>query len=112
MNYKNRITSGNITSVAPNEYFVFGSNSEGAHAGGAARYAYDNFGAIMGQSYGVQGRSFGIDTMNSMIRLKNHIGGMITHAMNNPEKTYLVTEIGCGIAGYSPEISHRYSRRR
>lgn len=35
-----------ITSLENNEIFVFGNNLEGAHLGGAARIAYQKFGAV------------------------------------------------------------------
>lgn len=40
-----RITPDRITSLNDNEIFVFGSNKEGMHGGGAARTAYEDFGA-------------------------------------------------------------------
>ena len=58
-----RTTPENITSLAPNEIFVFGSNLSGMHGGGAAWVAYRKFGAIMGQGVGLQGQSYGIPTM-------------------------------------------------
>ena len=59
-----RITPHNITHLAPNEVFVFGSNANGAHGGGAARVAYEKFGAIWGQGHGMQGMSYAIDSMS------------------------------------------------
>ena len=53
-----------ITRLEPGEVFVFGSNASGAHGGGAARFALDRFGAVWGQSEGLQGQSYGIDTMS------------------------------------------------
>ena len=46
---KKRISSDRITRLAPNEVFVFGSNLHGAHGGGAARSAYEHFGAVWGE---------------------------------------------------------------
>ena len=98
-----RTTPKNITQLQMNQIFVFGSNGEGKHLGGAARYAYEKFGAMMGQSEGIQGQSYGIDTMQGLIVMKNQIGQFIEFAENNPSLEFLVTEIGCGIAGYSVE---------
>src|SRR3990167_3462426 len=42
--------------------FVFGSNCEGRHGKGAALEALKNWGAIPGQSMGLQGRSYAIVT--------------------------------------------------
>ena len=55
-----------IEQLRPDEVFVFGSNASGAHGGGAARFAYDRFGAVWGQSEGLQGQSYGIDTMSGL----------------------------------------------
>ena len=52
-----KFTPENITSLEQDEIFVFGSNLAGIHAGGAARVAYERFGAIMGQGVGIQGQS-------------------------------------------------------
>ena len=90
-NPDSRITPDMITRLAPNEVFVFGSNEQGLHYGGAAKAAAENFGAIMGQGNGLQGKSYAIPSMS----------GIGVFAKANPEKRFLVTEIGCGIAGYS-----------
>ena len=63
MNYTHRITPDFITSLKENEIFVFGSNLRGMHGGGAARIAYQHFGAIYGQGVGLQGQSYAIPTM-------------------------------------------------
>ena len=60
---KTSYTPDNITSLAPHEVFVFGSNLAGAHAGGAARVAARKFGAVWGQGEGLQGQSYAIPTM-------------------------------------------------
>ena len=57
-------TPENITDLKPNEVFVFGSNMNGNHAGGAARVAVGKFGAIMGQAEGLQGQSYAIPTLD------------------------------------------------
>ena len=57
-----------IDTLKPGEIFVFGSNSAGAHGGGAARFAYERFGAVWGHSEGLQGQSYGIDTMSALLR--------------------------------------------
>lgn len=49
---KKRTTPEYITSLQPNEIFVFGSNLRGMHGGGAAYVALRKFGAIMGQGVG------------------------------------------------------------
>ena len=52
-----------IESLEPGEVFVFGSNANGAHGAGAARDRLERFGAVWGQADGLQGQSYGIDTM-------------------------------------------------
>ena len=80
-----RYTPENIRELGPGEVFVFGSNLSGMHGGGAARVAYEKFGAVWGQGTGLQGRSYGIPTMQ---------GGV---------ETIRPTRIGCGIAGFRDE---------
>ena len=53
-----------ITELEDNEIFVFCSNLAGAHGGGAARLAYQRFGAVWGQGVGLQGQSYAIPTMH------------------------------------------------
>ena len=110
-----RITPEFVTSLKPNEVFVFGSNLQGMHAGGAARIAHQKFGAIYGQGVGMQGQSYAIPTIQGL-RVGEHssgIGGVetikpyvdefIVYAKAHPEQQFLVTPIGCGIAGFESE---------
>ena len=96
-----RITPDMITRLAPNEIFVFGSNKQGLHYGGAAKVAHENFGAIMGQGNGLQGKSYAIPSMSGIGVMGEYIKEFCDFAKTHPEKRFLVTEIGCGIAGYS-----------
>ena len=96
-----RTTPQYITSLAPNEIFVFGSNLSGMHGGGAAYTAYRHFGAIMGQGVGLQGRSYGIPTMQGGPEtIRPYVDEFIQFAREHTELTFLVTRIGCGIAGF------------
>lgn len=90
-----------IESLEPGEIFVFGSNSFGAHGGGAARFAYDRFGAVWGQAEGLQGQSYGIDTMSGLRVFEEHATRFVRFAREHPELRFLVTEVGCGIAGHT-----------
>lgn len=100
-NLENRIASDRITSLQPNEVFVFGSNPEGFHAGGAARLAM-NWGAVWGQGTGLQGQTYAIPTMfRSASDIRPYVDEFIAFARQHPEKVFLVTEIGCGIAGFT-----------
>jgi len=101
--YNDRVTPEWITDLLDDEVFVFGSNLEGLHGGGAARLAL-KWGAIMGQGVGLQGQTYAIPTMHGGVsEIKPYIDEFIAFAVLHPEKKFLVTEIGCGIAGFSPE---------
>jgi hypothetical protein len=100
--YSHRFTPNHIDSLKPNQIFVFGSNSAGAHYGGAARTAVEKFGAIMGQGEGLQGQSCAIPTMEGLSETRAAVQRFIQFADCHPEMKFLVTRIGCGIAGYSP----------
>lgn len=101
---KDRITSERINSLNRNEIFVFGSNLQGAHGGGAARIAYKEFGAIWGQGVGLQGQSYGIPTMQGGVEtIKPYADEFVAFAKHHPEMTFLVTRIGCGIAGFTSD---------
>src|SRR4051812_26586285 len=91
-----------ITTLGPDEIFVFGSNAHGAHGGGAARFAYDRFGAVWGQAEGLQGQSYGIDTMSGLAVFEAQARRFVEFAREHSELRFLVTEVGCGIAGYTP----------
>ena len=98
-----RITPNHITELKPNEIFVFGSNLQRYHGGGAARLAMNQWGAVWGQGTGLQGQTYAIPTMQGGIgTIRPYIDQFIKFAQNDPEKTFLVTEIGCGIAGFRP----------
>ena len=98
-----RITPNHITELKPNEIFVFGSSLQGYHGGGAARLAMNQWGAVWGQGTGLQGQTYAIPTMQGGIgTIRPYIDQFIKFAQNDPERTFLVTEIGCGIAGFRP----------
>ena len=101
---KTQFTPDFITELKENEIFVFGSNLQGKHGGGAARLAYEKFGAIWGQGMGLQGQCYGIPTMHGGIdAIKPYVDEFIGFAKSHPELTFLVTRIGCGIAGFRDE---------
>ena len=94
-------TPDNISSLKENEIFVFGSNLSGQHGGGAARVAYEQFGAVWGQGVGLQGQCYAIPTMHGgPDAIKPYVDEFITFASSRPDLTFLVTRIGCGIAGF------------
>lgn len=101
---KNQFSPDFITELKENEIFVFGSNLQGMHGGGAALIAYEKFGAIWGQGVGLQGQSYGIPTMHGGVdAIKPHVDEFIEFAKSHPEMIFLVTRIGCGIAGFRDE---------
>ena len=101
---KKRTTPEFITELQPNEIFVFGSNLRGMHGGGAAYIAHRKFGAIMGQGVGLQGQSYGIPTMQGGVEtIKPYVDEFIEFAKEHQNLTFLVTRIGCGIAGFTDD---------
>lgn len=99
-----KYTPDHITSLAHNEVFVFGSNLQGSHGGGAAAAAVRYFGAIWGQGVGMQGQSYAIPTMHGGVdAIRPYVDEFIEYAKGHPELTFLVTRIGCGIAGFRDE---------
>ena len=98
-----RIASDRIATLGENEIFVFGSNIQGSHGGGAAWYAYKTFGAEWGVGEGLTGRTYALPTMEGVSSLKHAVEHFIACAKEHPEQTFLVTAVGCGIAGYTPD---------
>ena len=106
-----------INELKENQIFVFGSNLAGIHGGGAAFDALSKFGAIYGQGIGLQGNSYAIPTKDDNIEtlplgiIEKHIVEFIDFAKTNPELEFLVTQVGCGLAGYSiDEISALFKK--
>jgi len=102
---KTRITPY-IKELKDNEVFVFGSNESGRHGKGVAKTA-KRWGAVYGQAEGIQGRTYGIPTVNasisnklSLTKISKYVDNFIEFAKLTPHNTYLVTEIGCGLAGW------------
>ena len=107
-------TPDRITRLQPDEVFVFGSNLTGMHGGGAARIAYEAFGAIWGQGVGLQGQSYGIPTMQGGVEtIKPYVDDFIAFTRQHPELFFYVTRIGCGIAGFQDrEIAPLFAEAR
>ena len=94
-------TPERITRLQPDEIFVFGSNLDGMHGGGAARIAFEAFGAIWEQGVGLQGQSYAIPTMQGGVEtIRPYVDEFIAFARQHPELFFYVTRIGCGIAGF------------
>ena len=100
--FMDRVAPDQIDSLKPGEIFVFGSNLAGMHGGGAARVARNKFGAVMGQGVGLQGQSYAIPTMQGGVEtIAPYVDEFIRFADCHNDMTFLVTRIGCGIAGFT-----------
>lgn len=104
-----RYTPENINHLEKNEIFVFGSNESGIHGAGAAKLAYSKFGAEWKNGFGLQGNSYAIPTKDfniktlDWIEIKDYVDEFLIFAESRQDLTFLVTEIGCGLAGYEPK---------
>ena len=99
--YGPRVSNDRIDHLEENEIFVFGSNASGYHGGGAAAYAMRKFGAVWGQGEGLQGQSYAIPTMEGIAEMSEAIKRFTSFAAEHSELRFLVTRVGCGVAGYS-----------
>ena len=104
-----KYTPDHITELKPNEVFVFGSNLAGIHGAGAARFAHKVFGAKFGVGIGMTGRCYALPTKDENIwtlpltEIQGYVMDFLDYAIENPDKIFLVTQIGCGLAGWTPE---------
>ena len=107
-------TPERITSLRADEVFVFGSNLAGMHGGGAARAAFEKFGAVWGCGVGLQGQSYAIPTMQGGVEtIKPYVDEFIDFARSRPDLFFYVTRIGCGIAGFADaEIAPLFAAAR
>lgn len=102
-------TPENIEKLEPEQIFVFGSNMGGVHAGGAARYAAERFGAAEGVGEGLTGQSYAFPTLNedfskrTLPQIRDSVLNLYECAEKNKQKVFLVTLVGCGIAGFTKE---------
>lgn len=97
-------TPGRLSSLLDDEVFVFGSNLHGMHGGGAARAAYEKFGAVWGVGVGLQGQSYAIPTMQGGVEtIRPYVDDFIAFARTHSSLFFYVTRIGCGIAGFRDE---------
>ena len=89
--------------------FVFGSNLDGRHGAGAARFAKENYGAEYGVGAGPTGQSYAIPTKDYVLKtltlsvIERHIKDFIDYAYEHPDDEFMLTPIGCGLAGYKQE---------
>lgn len=89
--------------------FVFGSNLQGIHGGGAARYAHTSLGALWGQGEGLMGRSYALPTCSwpgeplPLSLVEKHVNRFLGFAQGHPHMTFFVSAVGCGLAGFTEE---------
>jgi len=103
-----------IDTLLPNQVFVFGSNALGYHTGGASGMARKRFGAVWGQLEGIQGQSYAIPVDfgkgNVAPDIQPYVDRFISYAKSHPENHFLVTRVGCGIAGFTDQEMANYFR--
>lgn len=105
-----RITPELVTRLSQCEIFVFGSNIEGHHYGGAARTAFEKFGAEWGVGDGPTGQCYAIPTMFKNIEdIRPYVDKFIDYAKEHPLNRFLLTRVGCGIAGFKDmDMAHLF----
>src|SRR3990167_3435276 len=98
-----------ITELKPNEIFVFGSNTAGRHGAGAALCARLDFGARYGIGEGLTGQCYALPTLGDHFRQRTEVELIESIRLfyqccaDNPDKVFLLTKVGCGLAGYTEE---------
>lgn len=89
--------------------FVFGSNLAGIHGAGAALWAKKNRGAVQFVGEGAKGFSYALPTKRTpretlpIEAIRGHVETFKKFAASHPGRTFQLTPIGCGLAGYTPE---------
>ena len=117
---RTKFTPDNIKSLNKSEVFVFGSNIQGEHVGGAATFANKVLGAEMGCGFGfcnLACNTYAIPTcirvwggtlkpfrvtrpFDNVNQIKPFVDAFISDAKHFNYYTFYVTKIGCGIAGF------------
>jgi len=109
MDYEMKTTPSYITYLEPNQIFVFGSNTAGIHGAGAAKTAHTLFGAKYGVGLGMTGKCYAIPTKDHNLetlplpRINKEVKRFLEYATFQKHLEFLVTPIGCGLAGYEPK---------
>lgn len=109
---KDRVTPEEMTELPEGGIFVFGSNEAGIHGAGAARLAFNSFGARKYLGFGPAGQSFAIPTKDWDVQVlpldviefyvKRFIA-FVNSIQEDEVVRFYVTKIGCGLAGYKVE---------
>ena len=92
-----------IDRLLPGQVIVIGSNVHGKHAAGAARYAHEHFGLRWGVGEGLSGQAYALPTMEGPAALRAAVFRFLAYAELSHDLTFLLTKVGCGIAGYKEE---------
>ena len=106
--------NGFITELGDDERFVFGSNLAGRHGAGSALQAKQRFGAVYGVGEGVTGQTYAFPTLDGQLRKLPHwrlleaTTNLFYEAHLRPEDTFLITKVGCGLAGYEEEYMRSF----
>lgn len=89
------------------EIFVFGSNRAGRHGAGAALFAAKHYGAKRGVGEGLTGDSYALPTKGEKLEflpfseVDAAICRFLEVAKSMPDTRFLLTPVGCGLAGHS-----------
>lgn len=93
-----------------NAIFVFGSNWAGRHGAGAALHAKQHWGAMQGVGMGRTGKAYALPTKDANIKTlelsRIYFGSVLPwqkYVKEHPELLFLMTKVGCGLAGYTVE---------
>jgi hypothetical protein len=104
-----KVTDENTNTLKENEVFIFGSNLAGVHGAGAALHAKNNFGAVQGVGEGLTGQCYALPTKNKNIEIlplteiNKAVQTLREFISNNGDKFFIITAVGCGLAGYKPK---------
>jgi len=93
-----------ITELRPGQIIVVGTNALGAHIGGAAKYAHNHFGLRWGVGEGLSGSTYALPTMSGICDFAQAAQRFNLFAELAPDLTFLLTKVGCGIAGYDERL--------
>ena len=93
-----------ITELRPGQIIVVGTNALGAHIGGAAKYAHNHFGLRWGVGEGLSGSTYALPTMSGICDFAQAAMRFSMFAELAPDLTFLLTKVGCGIAGYDEKL--------
>lgn len=89
------------------QIIVISTNFFGFNSTITAYHALKNFGAVYNIGFGHKGRTFAIPTKDWGVNklpievIQFYVDRFIAYAKTKPNLKFLVTKIGCGLAGYT-----------